>query len=67
MTKEDYIILKAKYPNATDEELLDISFAAAFDWLIDNGYGNKTDVLRGIAANEELKKKMKEENENKTL
>lgn len=65
MTKEDYIILKAKYPNATDEELLDISFAAAFDWLIDNGYGNRTDVLRGIAANEELKRKMKEEKENK--
>lgn len=65
MTKEDYIILKAKYPNATDEEILDIAFAAAFDWAVENGFANRTDVLRGIAANEELKRKIKEEKENK--
>ena len=58
MTKEEYIILKAKYPNASDEEILDIAFTAAFDWLIDNGYGNKTDMLRAYSSKEELKKNL---------
>lgn len=58
MRKEDYIILKAKYPDATDGEILDIAFAAAFDWAVDNGYANRTDVLRGLAAKEELKKNL---------
>lgn len=58
MRKEDYIILKAKYPDATDEEILDIAFCAAFDWAVDNGYANRTYVLRGLAAKEELKKNL---------
>lgn len=62
MNKEDYIILKAKYPDATDEEILDIAFCAAFDWAVENGYANRTDVLRGLAAKEELKNEIRKEN-----